>query len=167
MISITDGQIYLDTNLFNGGVRPAVDVGLSVSRVGGSAQVKAMKKIAGKLRLDLAQFRELEAFAKFASDLDEATALQITRGRRMVEILKQNQYVPMSVAKQVVIIYAASKGYLDDIDLDQVKDFETGLIEHFQSKHSDSLDEIHETGDIGENLEKKMDSAIEEFKKTF
>ena len=167
VISITDGQIYLDTNLFNGGVRPAVDVGLSVSRVGGSAQVKAMKKIAGKLRLDLAQFRELEAFAKFASDLDEATALQITRGRRMVEILKQNQYVPMSVAKQVVIIYAASKGYLDDIDLDQVKDFETGLIEHFQSKHSDSLDEIHETGDIGENLEKKMDSAIEEFKKTF
>ena len=167
VISITDGQIYLDTNLFNGGVRPAVDVGLSVSRVGGSAQVKAMKKIAGKLRLDLAQFRELEAFAKFASDLDEATALQITRGRRMVEILKQNQYVPMSVANQVVIIYAASKGYLDDIDLDKVKDFEIGLLEHFQSKYSDSLDEIHETGDIGEDLEKKMDNAIEEFKKTF
>ena len=167
VISITDGQIYLDTNLFNGGVRPAVDVGLSVSRVGGSAQVKAMKKNAGKLRLDLAQFRELEAFAKFASDLDEATALQITRGRRMVEILKQNQYVPMSVANQVVIIYAASKGYLDDIDLDKVKDFETGLLEHFQSKYSDSLDELHKTGDIGEDLEKKMDSAIEEFKKTF
>ena len=167
VISITDGQIYLDTNLFNGGVRPAVDVGLSVSRVGGSAQVKAMKKIAGKLRLDLAQFRELEAFAKFASDLDEATALQITRGRRMVEILKQNQYVPMSVANQVVIIYAASKGYLDDINLDKVKDFETGLLEHFQSKYSDALDELHKTGDIGEDLEKKMDSAIEEFKKTF
>ena len=110
VISITDGQIYLDTNLFNGGVRPAVDVGLSVSRVGGSAQIKAMKKIAGKLRLDLAQFRELEAFAKFASDLDDATAAQITRGRRMVEILKQNQYVPMSTANQVLIIYAANQG---------------------------------------------------------
>ena len=118
VISITDGQIYLDTNLFNGGVRPAVDVGLSVSRVGGSAQIKAMKKIAGKLRLDLAQFRELEAFAKFASDLDDATAAQITRGRRMVEILKQNQYVPMSTANQVLIIYAASQGYLDDVELE-------------------------------------------------
>ena len=128
VISITDGQIYLNTSLFNGGVRPAVDVGLSVSRVGGNAQIKAMKKIAGKLRLDLAQFRELEAFAKFASDLDETTALQITRGRRMVEVLKQNQYVPMSVSNQVVIIYAAGKGYLDDIDLDRVKEFEKGFL---------------------------------------
>jgi len=167
VISITDGQIYLDTNLFNGGVRPAVDVGLSVSRVGGSAQIKAMKKIAGKLRLDLAQFRELEAFAKFASDLDEATAAQITRGRRMVEILKQNQYVPMSTANQVVIIYAASQGYLDDIDIESVKEFEVGLLEHFASKASDCIKEIDDTGDIGDDLADKMNKTIEEFKKSF
>ena len=167
VISITDGQIYLDTNLFNGGVRPAVDVGLSVSRVGGSAQIKAMKKIAGKLRLDLAQFRELEAFAKFASDLDEATAAQITRGRRMVEILKQNQYVPMSTANQVVIIYAASQGYLDDIEIESVKEFEVGLLEHFASKASDCIKEINDTGDIGDDLAGKMNKTIEEFKKSF
>jgi F-type H+-transporting ATPase subunit alpha len=167
VISITDGQIYLDTNLFNGGVRPAVDVGLSVSRVGGSAQIKAMKKIAGKLRLDLAQFRELEAFAKFASDLDESTAAQITRGRRMVEILKQNQYVPMTTEKQVAIIYAASQGYLDDVELDLVKEFEVGLLEHFDAKHSDCLAEISTSGDISDDLGQKMNSAIEEFKKSF
>ena len=167
VISITDGQIYLDTNLFNGGVRPAVDVGFSVSRVGGSAQIKAMKKIAGKLRLDLAQFRELEAFAKFASDLDEATAAQITRGRRMVEILKQNQYVPMSTANQVVIIYAASQGYLDDIEIESVKEFEVGLLEHFASKASDCIKEINDTGDIGDDLAGKMNKTIEEFKKSF
>ena len=167
VISITDGQIYLDTNLFNGGVRPAVDVGLSVSRVGGNAQIKAMKKIAGKLRLDLAQFRELEAFAKFASDLDEATAAQITRGRRMVEILKQNQYVPMSTANQVVIIYAASQGYLDDIELESVKEFEVGLLEHFASKAPKCIKEIDDTGNIGDDLADKMNKTIEEFKKSF
>ena len=167
VISITDGQIYLDTNLFNGGVRPAVDVGLSVSRVGGSAQIKAMKKIAGKLRLDLAQFRELEAFAKFASDLDESTAAQITRGRRMVEILKQNQYVPMTTEKQVAIIYAASQGYLDDVELDSVKEFEVGLLEHFDAKHPECLAEISSSGDISDDLGKKMNNAIEEFKKSF
>tara|TARA_Y100000748_G_scaffold99579_1_gene82896 strand:+ start:1901 stop:3418 length:1518 start_codon:yes stop_codon:yes gene_type:complete len=167
VISITDGQIYLDTNLFNGGVRPAVDVGLSVSRVGGSAQIKAMKKIAGKLRLDLAQFRELEAFAKFASDLDDATAAQITRGRRMVEILKQNQYVPMSTANQVLIIYAASQGYLDDVELESVKDFEVGLLEHFASKSPECIKEIDDTGNIGDNLAEKMNKVIEEFKKSF
>ena len=167
VISITDGQIYLDTNLFNGGVRPAVDVGLSVSRVGGSAQIKAMKKIAGKLRLDLAQFRELEAFAKFASDLDDATAAQITRGRRMVEILKQNQYVPMSTANQVLIIYAASQGYLDDIELESVKDFEVGLLEHFASKSPECIKEIEDTGNIGDDLAEKMNKAIEAFKKSF
>ena len=153
--------------MFNGGVRPAVDVGLSVSRVGGSAQIKAMKKIAGKLRLDLAQFRELEAFAKFASDLDESTAAQITRGRRMVEILKQNQYVPMTTEKQVAIIYAASQGYLDDIELESVKEFEVGLLEHFESKHSECLKEINSSGDISDELGKKMNKAIEEFKKSF
>ena len=167
VISITDGQIYLDTNLFNGGVRPAVDVGLSVSRVGGSAQIKAMKKIAGKLRLDLAQFRELEAFAKFASDLDDATAAQITRGRRMVEILKQNQYVPMSTANQVLIIYAANQGYLDDIELESVKDFEVGLLEHFASKSPECVKEIEDTGNIGDDLAEKMNKTIEAFKKSF
>ena len=116
VISITDGQIYLETNLFNSGIRPAIDVGLSVSRVGGNAQIKAMKSVAGTLRLDLAQYRELEAFAKFGSDLDKATIAQLTRGERMVEILKQNQYVPMDIEKQVAIIFAVSKGYLDDID---------------------------------------------------
>ena len=115
VISITDGQIYLETNLFNSGIRPAIDVGLSVSRVGGNAQIKAMKSVAGTLRLDLAQYRELEAFAKFGSDLDQATLAQLTRGERMVEILKQNQYVPMDVEKQVAIIFAASKGHLDDL----------------------------------------------------
>ena len=161
VISITDGQIYLDTNLFNGGVRPAVDVGLSVSRVGGSAQIKAMKKIAGKLRLDLAQFRELEAFAKFASDLDESTAAQITRGRRMVEILKQNQYVPMTTEKQVAIIYAASQGYLDDVELESVKEFEVGLLDHFEAKHSECLKEISSSGDISDCLLYTSDAADE------
>ena len=124
VISITDGQIYLETNLFNSGIRPAIDVGLSVSRVGGNAQIKAMKSVAGTLRLDLAQYRELEAFAKFGSDLDKATLVQLTRGERMVEILKQNQYVPMDVEKQVAIIFAASKGHLDDLPVDQIADFE-------------------------------------------
>ena len=126
-----------------------------------------MKKIAGKLRLDLAQFRELEAFAKFASDLDESTAAQITRGRRMVEILKQNQYVPMTTEKQVAIIYAASQGYLDDIELESVKEFEVGLLEHFESKHPKCLKEINSSGDISDDLGKKMNKAIEEFKKSF
>ena len=167
VISITDGQIYLETNLFNSGIRPAIDVGLSVSRVGGNAQIKAMKSVAGTLRLDLAQYRELEAFAKFASDLDEATAAQITRGRRMVEILKQNQYVPMSTANQVVIIYAASQGYLDDIELESVKEFEVGLLEHFASKAPECIKEIDDTGNIGDDLADKMNKTIEEFKKSF
>ena len=129
VISITDGQIYLETNLFNSGIRPAIDVGLSVSRVGGNAQIKAMKSVAGTLRLDLAQFRELEAFAKFGSDLDKATLAQLTRGERMVEILKQNQYVPMNVEKQVAIIFAASKGHLDDLEINKVASFEADLFE--------------------------------------
>ena len=130
VISITDGQIYLEKNLFNSGVRPAIDVGISVSRVGGNAQIKAMKGVAGTLRLDLAQYRELEAFAKFGSDLDKNTQAQLTRGERMVEILKQGQYVPMDVEKQVAIIFAASKGYLDKIPLDKVIDYESGLFDY-------------------------------------
>ena len=167
VISITDGQIYLENNLFNSGVRPAIDVGLSVSRVGGAAQIKAMKSVAGTLRLDLAQFRELEAFAKFGSDLDKATLAQLTRGERMVEILKQDQYVPMHVSRQIAIIFAASKGMLDDIDKDKVKLFESSLIESLENQHSDLLDDITKQGKISEELEKSLISAIEDFKKGF
>jgi len=167
VISITDGQIYLETNIFNSGIRPAIDVGLSVSRVGGNAQIKAMKSVAGTLRLDLAQFRELEAFAKFGSDLDKATLAQLTRGERMVEILKQNQYVPMSVEKQVAIIFAASKGYLDDLDTSQVADFESNLFDYLDANSKDILDEIVKEGKISNDLEKKLNSSIEKFKSGF
>ena len=167
VISITDGQIYLETNIFNSGIRPAIDVGLSVSRVGGNAQIKAMKSVAGTLRLDLAQFRELEAFAKFGSDLDKATLAQLTRGERMVEILKQNQYVPMNVEKQVAIIFAASKGYLDDLDINKVALFEAGLFEYLDANSKDLLDEIVKKGKITDELEQKLESAIVNFKTGF
>ncbi len=167
VISITDGQIYLETNIFNSGIRPAIDVGLSVSRVGGNAQIKAMKSVAGTLRLDLAQFRELEAFAKFGSDLDKATLAQLTRGERMVEILKQNQYVPMSVEKQVAIIFAASKGYLDDLDISQVADFESNLFDYLDANSKDILDEIVKEGKISNELENELNSSIEKFKSGF
>ena len=157
VISITDGQIYLETNLFNSGIRPAIDVGLSVSRVGGNAQIKAMKSVAGTLRLDLAQYRELEAFAKFGSDLDKATLSQLTRGERMVEILKQNQYVPMDVEKQIAIIFAASKGQLDDLDIEEISDFETGLFEYLDANASDSLASIVNEGTISEDTGEKLE----------
>ena len=167
VISITDGQIYLETNLFNSGIRPAIDVGLSVSRVGGNAQIKAMKSVAGTLRLDLAQFRELEAFAKFGSDLDKATLLQLTRGERMVEILKQNQYVPMDVEKQIAIIFAASKGHLDDLDVEQVSDFEAGLFEYLDANASDSLASIISEGSISDATAEKLEKAISDYKVGF
>ena len=167
VISITDGQIYLETNLFNSGVRPAIDVGLSVSRVGGNAQIKAMKSVAGTLRLDLAQYRELEAFTKFGSDLDKGTLAQLTRGERMVEILKQNQYVPMSVEKQVSIIFAAAKGHLDDLDISQVADFEKGLFDYLDANVSDLLDVIGSEGSISDENAEKLDKAISEFKQGF
>jgi len=167
VISITDGQIYLEHNLFNSGIRPAIDVGLSVSRVGGAAQIKAMKKVAGTLRLDLAQFRELEAFAKFGSDLDKATLAQLTRGERMVEILKQNQYVPMAVEHQVVIIYAGSQGLLDDIPNKRVGDFEKGLLDHINANHSDMLATIKSVGEISDDINKELRKAIEDYKKGF
>jgi F-type H+-transporting ATPase subunit alpha len=167
VISITDGQIYLETNLFNSGIRPAIDVGLSVSRVGGNAQLKAMKKVAGTLRLDLAQYRELEAFAKFGSDLDKSTLDQLTRGERMVEILKQNQYVPMAVEKQVAIIFAASKGYLDDIDVEKVADFETSLFEYLDANASDQLKAIKDEGTISDENSDALDKAISDFKNSF
>ena len=167
VISITDGQIYLETNLFNSGIRPAIDVGLSVSRVGGNAQIKAMKSVAGTLRLDLAQYRELEAFSKFGSDLDKATLAQLTRGERMVEILKQNQYVPMDVEKQVTIIFAASKGHLDDIDISKVSEFETGLSEYLDANAADSLASIVSEGKISDEIADNLEKAIVDYKASF
>ena len=167
VISITDGQIYLETNLFNSGIRPAIDVGLSVSRVGGNAQIKGMKKVAGTLRLDLAQYRELEAFAKFGSDLDKNTQAQLTRGERMVEVLKQNQYVPMTVEKQVAIIYVAGKGLLDDIETSKVREFESAVLEHLVNSHGDLLASIKTSGEILEDVGKKLEKGISDFKKGF
>jgi len=167
VISITDGQIYLETNLFNSGIRPAIDVGLSVSRVGGAAQIKGMKKVAGTLRLDLAQYRELEAFAKFGSDLDKNTQAQLTRGERMVEILKQNQYVPMPVENQVAIIFSAGKGLLDDIPANKVREFESALLEHLTTSHSDLLTSIKDSGKIADDIADKLKAAVVDFKKGF
>ena len=167
VISITDGQIYLETNLFNSGIRPAIDVGHSVSRVGGNAQIKAMKSVAGTLRLDLAQYRELEAFAKFGSDLDKVTLAQLTRGERMVEILKQNQYVPMDVEKQIAIIFAASKGHLDDLDVNQISDFESGLIEYLDVNALDILRSIVNEGSISDETEKMLNNSIIDYKAGF
>jgi len=167
VISITDGQIYLETNLFNSGIRPAIDVGLSVSRVGGNAQIKAMKSVAGTLRLDLAQYRELEAFAKFGSDLDKSTMAQLIRGERMVEILKQNQYVPMDVEKQIAIIFAASNGLLDDLAIDQIADFEKGLFDYLDANASDTLGAIVSEGKITDEISESLKKAITEFKQGF
>jgi len=167
VISITDGQIYLETNLFNSGIRPAIDVGLSVSRVGGAAQIKGMKKVAGTLRLDLAQYRELEAFAKFGSDLDKNTQAQLTRGERMVEILKQNQYMPMPVENQVAIIFSAGKGFLDDISANKVREFESDILEHLMTSHSDLLASIKDSGQIADDVAEKLESAVANFKKGF
>ncbi len=167
VISITDGQIYLETDLFHSGVRPAVNVGLSVSRVGGSAQIKAMKKVAGTLRLDLAQYRELAAFAQFGSDLDAATQKQLTRGARLVEILKQPQYSPLPVEKQIVIIYAGTNGYLDDLPLEKVKDFEEGLYRFIENNYPEIFTDLIEKKDLSDELKEKMNKAIEEFKKEF
>ena len=167
VISITDGQIYLEKNLFNSGVRPAIDVGISVSRVGGNAQIKAMKGVAGTLRLDLAQYRELEAFAKFGSDLDKNTQAQLTRGERMVEILKQGQYVPMDVEKQVAIIFAASKGYLDKIPLDKVIDYESGLFDYLEANNKDDLKSIKTEGSISDEMSESLEKSIKDFTKGF
>ena len=167
VISITDGQIFLETNLFNSGIRPAIDVGLSVSRVGGNAQIKAMKKVAGTLRLDLAQFRELEAFAKFGSDLDKSTLSQLARGERMVEILKQNQYVPMTVERQIAIIFAASKGHLDDIAIEEVANFESSLFDYLDANASVQLKAISETGDLNDEQSKDLEKVITDFKNSF
>ena len=167
VISITDGQIYLEKNLFNSGVRPAIDVGISVSRVGGNAQIKAMKGVAGTLRLDLAQYRELEAFAKFGSDLDKNTQAQLTRGERMVEILKQGQYVPMPVEKQVAIIFAASKGHLDSVPAEKVSEFESNLFDYLEANNSEELKAIVKEGSISDELSATLDKAISSFAEGF
>ncbi|OEU47058.1 MAG: F0F1 ATP synthase subunit alpha [Desulfobacterales bacterium S3730MH5] len=167
VISITDGQIYLEPALFFSGVRPAVNVGLSVSRVGGAAQVKAMKQVAGSLRLDLAQFRELEAFAQFGSDLDKATQLQLTRGTRLVEILKQPQYFPLPLEKQVSILFAGTKGYLDNYALDVLGKYEAGLYPFIESKYPQIFSEIAEKKVISDEMEKTMAKALTEYGEEF
>jgi F-type H+-transporting ATPase subunit alpha len=167
VISITDGQIYLEPNLFNSGVRPAINVGISVSRVGGNAQIKAMKKVAGRLRLDLAQYRELEAFAKFGSDLDKSTQAQLTRGSRLVELLKQGQYAPMAVENQVVSIFFGTNGFLDEIPLLQVKRYEQELHEMLELKHRSLLDEIAEKKELTKEITDQLTAIAKEFTASF
>jgi len=167
VISITDGQIFLETNLFNKGIRPAINVGLSVSRVGGAAQIKAMKQVAGTLRLELAQYRELEAFAQFASDLDEASRKQLERGQRLVEVLKQPANQPLPVERQVVIIYAGTKGYLDDIPVKAVRKFEEELYPFIETKYPQIFENIRSKKQIDNETEELLKKALEEFKAQF
>jgi F-type H+-transporting ATPase subunit alpha len=167
VISITDGQVYLEPNLFFSGLRPAINVGLSVSRVGGSAQTKAMRKVGGSLRLDMAQYRELEAFAQFGSDLDKATQQQLNRGRRLVEVLKQPQYQPMAAEKEIMILFAGSQGYLDQWPVEAVSEYEKQMLEYMESKHPDLLQQVKDEGDISDELESKLTAALDEFKGLF
>lgn len=167
VISITDGQIFLETGLFYAGVRPAINVGISVSRVGGSAQIRAMKQVAGRLRLDLAQYRELEAFAQFGSELDKATQAQLARGARTVEVLKQPQYQPMRVEEQIQIIYTVVNGYLDDVAVERIKEFEGGFLQYMRVRHPEIDEAIASEKEISEKTEAALQRAIEEFKKTF
>jgi len=166
VISITDGQIFLESDLFNSGIRPAVNAGLSVSRVGGAAQTKIIKKLGGGIRLDLAQYRELAAFAQFASDLDEATRKQIERGQRVTELMKQDQYSPMSVAEMGVSLHAANEGFLDDLEVNKVLDFEMALQAYMKSEQADLLAKINETGDYSKEIKQGIQTAIETFIKT-
>ena len=167
VISITDGQIFLESDLFNSGIRPAINVGLSVSRVGGAAQIKAIKKVSGTLRLDLAQYRELQAFAQFASDLDESSRKQLERGQRMVEVLKQPPYSPLPVENQVVIIYAGSNGYLDDIPVSAVTKFEAELYPYIEAKYPDIFEQIRNKKALDKDIEEALDKALNEFKAIF
>jgi F-type H+/Na+-transporting ATPase subunit alpha len=167
VISITDGQIYLEGDLFNSGVRPAVNVGLSVSRVGGSAQIKAMRQVAGTLKLDLAQFRELAAFAQFGSDLDKVTLNQLNRGQRLTEILKQPQFTPLSTEKQIIIIFAGTNGFLDDLKVEQIHAFEVGLYPYLDSAQSGLLKDIVEKKALDDDLRNRIKSALTEYKQNF
>jgi len=167
VISITDGQIYLETDLFNSGIRPAVNVGLSVSRVGGSAQIKAMRQVAGSLRLDLAQYRELAAFAQFGSDLDKATQAQLNRGQHLVEVLKQDQYQPLPFSKQILILFAGTGGYLDDLPVEQVREFEADLYKYVETLNPGLLKGIEEKKTLDDQLKGALVKAITEFKDKF
>src|ERR1044072_4853129 len=167
IISITDGQIFLETDLFNAGQRPALNIGISVSRVGSAAQTKAMRKVAGPLKLDLAQYRALAAFAQFASDLDKATRDQLTRGEKLSEIVKQPQYQPLAVERQVAILYAATKGKLDDIPTPRVKEFETGFYRFLETEHPQVLDELGKTKNLTDELSAALDGALDAFRETF
>jgi F-type H+/Na+-transporting ATPase subunit alpha len=167
VISITDGQIFLESNLFYSGVRPAVNVGISVSRVGGAAQIKAMKKVAGKLKGELAQYRELEAFAAFGSELDAVTQRQLARGARSVEVLKQGQYQPMPVEHQVAIIYALTNGFLDPVDLDQVRNWERDFHTYLRTQHADVMDAIRTERDLSSETDASLRAAIERYAELF
>jgi F-type H+-transporting ATPase subunit alpha len=166
VISITDGQIFLETDLFNAGIRPAINAGVSVSRVGGAAQTKVVKKLSGGIRTDLAQYRELAAFAQFASDLDEATRRQLERGRRVTELLKQPQYQPLQVWELAVSLYAANNGYLDDLDVKDVLPFESALRSQLKTSHADLIKRIEDTKDLSKDDEAALRAAIESFKKS-
>jgi F-type H+/Na+-transporting ATPase subunit alpha len=167
VISITDGQIFLETDLFNSGIRPAVNVGISVSRVGGSAQIKAMRQVAGTLKLELAQYRELAAFAQFGSDLDKATQNQLNRGKRLVEILKQDQYQPLPFSKQILIIFAGTNGYLDDMAVEDIRDFEAGLLKYVDSMNPKLLSTIMEKKTIDDSLRAEIEKTLKDFKQNF
>jgi F-type H+-transporting ATPase subunit alpha len=167
VISITDGQIYLEPELFNAGIRPAINVGISVSRVGGNAQIKAMKQVAGQMRLDLAQYRELVTFAQFGTELDKASQAQLDRGERLTEILKQGQYVPISVEKQVLVIYAGNRGFLDDFTIDQIENYEKNLYEYFEREHPELLKEIAEKKEISPELDETIDKVMTTFNQEF
>jgi F-type H+-transporting ATPase subunit alpha len=167
VISITDGQIFLESDLFYSGVRPAINVGISVSRVGGSAQIKAMKSVAGRLKLELAQYREMAAFAQFASDLDKVTRDQLERGARLVEILKQGQYVPLPVEKQVVVIYAGTRGYVDKLAISQIADYERGLCDFIEKKYASLFETLRTKKALDDETEATLKKALEEFSAAF
>ena len=164
VISITDGQIFLESDLFNAGIRPAINAGLSVSRVGGAAQTKIIKKLGGGVRLALAQYRELAAFSQFASDLDDATKKQLDRGQRVTELMKQNQYSPLSVAEMALSLYAANEGYFDDVEINKVMSFEKSLHEFARSNHKDLFDMINKSLDYNDDVASKMKSTLDDFK---
>ena len=167
MISITDGQIFLETELFNQGIRPAINVGLSVSRVGSAAQTKAMKKVSGSMKLELAQYREMAAFAQFGSDLDASTQQLLNRGSKLTELLKQKQYSPMTVAEQVISVFCGVKGYLDDIELKEIANFENKIIEKCKSEKPEIIESILSSGKLEEDSEQKLVEVIKQLKQTF
>jgi F-type H+-transporting ATPase subunit alpha len=166
VISITDGQIFLEADMFNAGIRPAMNAGISVSRVGGAAQTKIMKKLSGGIRTALAQYRELAAFSQFASDLDDATKAQLDHGERVTELMKQKQYSPQSIAEMGVVLYAANEGYLNDVEVNKVGDFEDALLSYMHAEHGELMSKIVDSGDYNDDIEATFKSAIETFKST-